>query len=36
MNPENPSAHPAMLRVGVVGAGRVGSALAAALRPRGS
>ena len=31
MNPENPSAHPAMLRVGVVGAGRVGSALAAAL-----
>jgi predicted short-subunit dehydrogenase-like oxidoreductase (DUF2520 family) len=31
MNPENPSAHPAMLRVGVVGAGRVGTALAAAL-----
>ena len=31
MNPENPSSHPAMLRVGVVGAGRVGSALAAAL-----
>ena len=31
MNPENPSAHPAMLRVGVVGAGRVGSILAAAL-----
>ena len=31
MNPENPSAHPAMLRVGVVGAGRVGSTLAAAL-----
>ena len=31
MNPENPSSHPAMLRVGVVGAGRVGSTLAAAL-----
>ena len=31
MNPENPSSHPAMLRVGVVGAGRVGSAHAAAL-----
>ena len=38
MNPENPSApgaHPAMLRVGVVGAGRVGSTLAAALRRAG-
>jgi len=31
MNPENPSSHPAMLRVGVVGAGRVCSELAAAL-----
>jgi predicted short-subunit dehydrogenase-like oxidoreductase (DUF2520 family) len=31
MNSENPSAHPAMLRVGVVGAGRVGITLAAAL-----
>jgi predicted short-subunit dehydrogenase-like oxidoreductase (DUF2520 family) len=35
MNPDNPSAHPAMLRVGVVGAGRVGSVLAAALRRAG-
>ena len=38
MNPENPSApgaHPAMLRVGVVGAGRVGSTLAAALARAG-
>ena len=31
MNSENPSAHPAMLRVGIVGAGRVGITLAAAL-----
>ena len=35
MNPENPSSHPAMLRVGVVGAGRVGSTLAAALARAG-
>ena len=31
MNPENPSAHPASLRVGLVGVGRVGIALATAL-----
>ncbi len=31
MNPENPGEHPARLRVGVVGAGRVGTALAVAL-----
>jgi predicted short-subunit dehydrogenase-like oxidoreductase (DUF2520 family) len=35
MNSENPSAHPAMLRVGVVGVGRVGSTLAVALRRAG-
>jgi predicted short-subunit dehydrogenase-like oxidoreductase (DUF2520 family) len=31
MNPDNPSEHPARLRVGVVGAGRAGTALAVAL-----
>jgi predicted short-subunit dehydrogenase-like oxidoreductase (DUF2520 family) len=31
MNPDHPSEHPARLRVGVVGAGRVGTALAVAL-----
>jgi predicted short-subunit dehydrogenase-like oxidoreductase (DUF2520 family) len=31
MKPDNPSGHPARLRVGVVGAGRVGTALAVAL-----
>jgi len=31
MNPDNPSEHPARLRVGIVGAGRVGTALAVAL-----
>jgi predicted short-subunit dehydrogenase-like oxidoreductase (DUF2520 family) len=31
MNPDNPGEHPARLRVGIVGAGRVGTALAVAL-----
>jgi predicted short-subunit dehydrogenase-like oxidoreductase (DUF2520 family) len=31
MNPDNPSDHPARLRVGIVGAGRAGTALAVAL-----
>jgi predicted short-subunit dehydrogenase-like oxidoreductase (DUF2520 family) len=35
MNPDNAGEHPARLRVGVVGAGRVGTALAAALRRAG-
>jgi predicted short-subunit dehydrogenase-like oxidoreductase (DUF2520 family) len=35
MNPDNVSEHPARLRVGVVGAGRVGSALAVALARAG-
>jgi predicted short-subunit dehydrogenase-like oxidoreductase (DUF2520 family) len=35
MNPDNAGEHPARLRVGVVGAGRVGTALAVALRQAG-
>jgi len=35
MKPEDPSDHPARLRVGIVGAGRVGSTLAVALRRAG-
>jgi predicted short-subunit dehydrogenase-like oxidoreductase (DUF2520 family) len=35
MNPDNAGEHPARLRVGVVGAGRVGTALAVALRRAG-